>query len=65
MAFDASGRRLITGGHNGTVKVWNSNTGVCLRELKTEPGCSEISCVAHIISVRSVVVISLMCCVGI
>ncbi|XP_030855252.1 WD repeat-containing protein on Y chromosome isoform X3 [Strongylocentrotus purpuratus] len=35
MTFDPTGRRLITGGRNGTVKIWNFNNGACLRELET------------------------------
>ncbi|XP_041468554.1 WD repeat-containing protein on Y chromosome-like isoform X2 [Lytechinus variegatus] len=35
MTFDPSGRRLVTGGRNGTVKIWNFNNGACLRELET------------------------------
>jgi len=31
--FDASGRRLITGAHDGSVKVWNFSNGQCLKEL--------------------------------
>ncbi|KAJ8045382.1 WD repeat-containing protein on Y chromosome [Holothuria leucospilota] len=34
MTFDPSLRRLITGGRDGTVKVWNFNNGACLRELE-------------------------------
>eukprot|EP00842_Homolaphlyctis_polyrhiza_P001651 jgi/Hompol1/2487/HPOL_006013-RA len=33
MAFDASGRRLITGGRDGTIKIWNFNNGQLLQEL--------------------------------
>jgi len=36
MAFDEAGRRLITGGNDGTVRVWNFSNGQCLKELKTE-----------------------------
>ena len=34
MTFDPSGRRLVTGGRNGSVKIWNFNNGACLRELE-------------------------------
>ncbi|XP_033123331.1 WD repeat-containing protein on Y chromosome-like isoform X2 [Anneissia japonica] len=34
MTFDPTGRRLVTGGRNGTVKIWNFNNGACLRELE-------------------------------
>ncbi|KAI8923511.1 WD40-repeat-containing domain protein [Entophlyctis helioformis] len=33
MAFDAGGRRLITGGRDGTIKIWNFNNGQHLQEL--------------------------------
>ena len=34
MAFDLSGRRLLTGGRDGSLKFWNFNNGECLRVLK-------------------------------
>lgn len=33
MTFDPTLRRLITGGKEGIVKIWNFNNGACLREL--------------------------------
>lgn len=33
MAFDDSGRRLITGGRDGLARVWNFNNGHCLKIL--------------------------------
>ncbi|XP_069747677.1 cilia- and flagella-associated protein 337 [Narcine bancroftii] len=41
-AFDDSGRRLITGGRDGCVKIWNHNNGHCLKILKKEGRCEEI-----------------------
>lgn len=39
MCFDVGGRRLFTGSHNGSIKVWNFNTGACLGDfLKTRGG---------------------------
>ena len=35
MAFDPSGRRLITGGRDGSIKLWNFNNGACLSILET------------------------------
>ena len=32
LAFDASGRRLLTGAQDGLVRVWNFSSGQCLRE---------------------------------
>uniref|UniRef100_A0A3B4UAR7 Uncharacterized protein n=1 Tax=Seriola dumerili TaxID=41447 RepID=A0A3B4UAR7_SERDU len=34
MAFDLRGRRLITGGRDGCLKIWNFNNGQCLKTLK-------------------------------
>ncbi|XP_072433361.1 cilia- and flagella-associated protein 337 [Chiloscyllium punctatum] len=42
MTFDDSGRRLITGGRDGCLKIWNHNNGHCLRILKKENRCDEI-----------------------
>ena len=33
MSFDPSGRRLITGGRDGSLKIWNFNNGACLSVL--------------------------------
>ncbi|XP_037083590.1 WD repeat-containing protein on Y chromosome-like [Pollicipes pollicipes] len=38
MTFDPTLRRLITGGRDGRVKIWNFNNGACLREMKTQGG---------------------------
>ena len=34
MTFDTSGRRLITGGRDGTLKIWNFNNGACLSVME-------------------------------
>lgn len=34
LEFDATGRRLLTGGRDGVVRMWNFNNGHCLTELK-------------------------------
>ncbi|XP_070685447.1 cilia- and flagella-associated protein 337 [Pempheris klunzingeri] len=34
MTFDPKGRRLITGGRDGCMKIWNFNNGQCLKTLK-------------------------------
>ena len=35
MTFDPSGRRLITGGRDGSLKIWNFNNGACLNVLES------------------------------
>ncbi|XP_069496353.1 cilia- and flagella-associated protein 337-like isoform X2 [Ambystoma mexicanum] len=35
VTFDLSGRRLVTGGRDGSLKIWNYNNGHCLHTLKT------------------------------
>ena len=35
MAFDPTGRRLITGARDGSIKIWNFNNGACLSVLET------------------------------
>ncbi|KAL5018967.1 hypothetical protein ScPMuIL_004689 [Solemya velum] len=49
MSFDASGRRLVTGALDGSVKVWNFNNGACLNEYNI-PGGAEVTgivCTQH------------------
>ena len=35
MAFDSTGRRLLTGGRDGSLRMWNFNNGACLSVLKS------------------------------
>ncbi len=35
MAFDPTGRKLITGGKDGSIKIWNFNNGACLSVLES------------------------------
>ena len=35
MAFDPCKRRLVTGGRDGSVKMWNFNDGACLSSFKS------------------------------
>ena len=44
MAFDPSGRRLITGGRDGSIKLWNFNNGACLSILETRYEAEVRSC---------------------
>uniref|UniRef100_A0A8C4VGS9 WD40 repeat domain 95 n=1 Tax=Gopherus evgoodei TaxID=1825980 RepID=A0A8C4VGS9_9SAUR len=41
LTFDVSGRRLITGGRDGCLKIWNYNNGHCLNTLKRDK-CAEV-----------------------
>ncbi|KAM4702080.1 cilia- and flagella-associated protein 337-like [Discoglossus pictus] len=42
ITFDLSGRRMISGGRDGCVKIWNYNNGLCLHTLKRENQSYEI-----------------------
>nr|XP_054598438.1 WD repeat-containing protein 64 [Nothobranchius furzeri] len=42
MTFDSTGRRLITGGRDGCLKIWNFNNGQCLKTLKKEDKGQEL-----------------------
>lgn len=42
--FDPGYQRLLTGAHDGTLKIWNFNTGTCLRNMNIETFC-EVQCV--------------------
>ncbi|QDZ24146.1 WD40 repeat domain-containing protein [Chloropicon primus] len=46
-SFDNSGRRLLTGGQDGTLKMWNFNNGQCLKVFNGF-GEDEITCVAYV-----------------
>ncbi|KAL6471410.1 hypothetical protein MHYP_G00200600 [Metynnis hypsauchen] len=43
MTFDPKGRRLVTGGRDGCLKIWNFNNGHCLKTLSRENEGAEIS----------------------
>ncbi|XP_030634021.1 WD repeat-containing protein on Y chromosome [Chanos chanos] len=43
MAFDLLGRRLVTGGRDGCLKIWNFSNGHCLKTLSRDAGkCAEV-----------------------
>ncbi|KAJ3044600.1 hypothetical protein HDV00_001526 [Rhizophlyctis rosea] len=47
MAFDSVGRRLVTGGRDGTIRTWNFNNGQQLQELvKTDD--AEVTSIAYL-----------------
>ena len=47
MAFDNTGRRLLTAAQDGSLKMWNFNNGQCLKEFEAF-GASEIACATYI-----------------
>ncbi|XP_029458508.1 WD repeat-containing protein 64-like isoform X2 [Rhinatrema bivittatum] len=42
LSFDLSGRRLVSGGRDGCLKIWNYNNGHCLHTLRRENNRSEV-----------------------
>ncbi|XP_053977818.1 WD repeat-containing protein on Y chromosome isoform X1 [Hylaeus volcanicus] len=45
--FDESEQLLVTGARDGTLKIWNFNTGTCLRNMAVENNC-EITSLAWV-----------------
>ncbi|KAK3099235.1 hypothetical protein FSP39_001323 [Pinctada imbricata] len=58
MTFDNTERRLITGGRDGCLKIWNYNNGHCLRVLKKESGNDEICDLTYVEMNRNRFVVS-------
>ncbi|KAL3991564.1 intermediate filament protein if [Sarotherodon galilaeus] len=42
LTFDPKGRRLVTGGKDGSLKIWNFSNGLCLKTLKKDGECREV-----------------------
>ncbi|KAJ0175384.1 hypothetical protein K1T71_008543 [Dendrolimus kikuchii] len=42
--FDPGNQLLLTGARNGSLKVWNFNTGLCLRTMFIEDNCEVTNC---------------------
>ncbi|KAM6179026.1 cilia- and flagella-associated protein 337-like [Rhynchocyon petersi] len=42
LTFDTSGRRLVTGGRDGCLKIWSYNNGHCLHTLSHDENSSEV-----------------------
>ncbi|KAJ8256464.1 hypothetical protein COCON_G00186160 [Conger conger] len=42
LTFDPKGRRLITGGRDGCLKVWNFNNGQCLKIFRKDHDSAEV-----------------------
>lgn len=43
-SFDPGYQRLVTGAHDGSLKIWNFNTGTCYRNMKIDQN-AEIKCI--------------------
>ncbi|XP_069676341.1 WD repeat-containing protein on Y chromosome-like isoform X2 [Periplaneta americana] len=41
--FDTSNQLLLTGASDGTIKIWNFNTGTCIRHMNIEENCEVTS----------------------
>lgn len=41
--FDPHNQLLLTGAHDGSLKVWNFNTGTCYRNMNIKKGCEVTS----------------------
>lgn len=46
--FNPTWHLLLTGAHDGSLKVWDFNTGTCLRNMRIESGC-EVTAVTWIV----------------
>ncbi|KAJ8280145.1 hypothetical protein GJAV_G00051030 [Gymnothorax javanicus] len=58
LTFDPKGRRLITGGRDGSLKVWNFNNGQCLKIFKKDRNSAEVCDCTYLNANRSTYVIS-------
>ncbi|KAK3531893.1 hypothetical protein QTP70_034402 [Hemibagrus guttatus] len=58
MAFDPKGRRLVTGGRDGCLKIWNFHNGHCLKILRREDECREICDCSYLQVHRNIFVMS-------
>ncbi|KAJ8404726.1 hypothetical protein AAFF_G00335890 [Aldrovandia affinis] len=58
LTFDPKGRRLVTGGRDGCLKVWNFNNGQCLKIFRKEDGSAEVCDCTYLKASRSTYVIS-------
>uniref|UniRef100_A0A4X2LY06 WD40 repeat domain 95 n=1 Tax=Vombatus ursinus TaxID=29139 RepID=A0A4X2LY06_VOMUR len=43
LTFDSSGRRLVTGGRDGCLRIWNYNNGHCLKTLTQDPSLCHVT----------------------
>ena len=52
MAFDNTGRRLITGGKDGSIKLWNFNNGACLSVLDSSYNAEASAHCGHVCTLQ-------------
>ncbi|XP_067102784.1 cilia- and flagella-associated protein 337 [Osmerus mordax] len=58
MTFDHRGRRLVTGGRDGCLKIWNFNNGQCLKILKKDGESREVCDCSYLTVYRNTYVMS-------
>ncbi|KAJ7995130.1 hypothetical protein DPEC_G00241370, partial [Dallia pectoralis] len=58
MTFDPKGRRLVTGGRDGFLKIWNFNNGQCLKTLRKDGVCNELCDCTYLTVHRNTYVLS-------
>ena len=57
--FDTTGRRCLTGGRDGAIKVWNYNNGHCLMTLRNrEFKLTQIYYLESIVSLLGSIILS-------
>ena len=47
LAFDGAQRRLVSGAHDGSLKLWNFSSGECLKQC-LNPDTAELTALCHI-----------------
>ncbi|KAI1893585.1 hypothetical protein AGOR_G00125240 [Albula goreensis] len=58
LTFDPKGRRLVTGGRDGSLKVWNFNNGQCLKIFQKESESTEVCDCTYLTVNRNTYIIS-------
>ncbi|KAJ7393062.1 hypothetical protein OS493_008360 [Desmophyllum pertusum] len=58
MSFDSTERRLITGGRDGRLRIWNYNNGHCLRTLEKKSDIDEVADLTYLVLNKNRYIIS-------
>ncbi|XP_020618974.1 WD repeat-containing protein 49-like [Orbicella faveolata] len=58
MSFDSTERRLITGGRDGRLRIWNYNNGHCLRTLEKKSDVDEVADLTYLVLNKNRYIIS-------